>query len=228
MNTKRITKKAAKKLVANMNRQTARDNQAFEAMTPSEKRVTIARDVLAQIRLKRLIPTTGIWLDRRNGGGIFTKGQVQRNPELKEVLKGIKQCEGCALGGMFMCAVERANALKVAELEGGRDYLEEVRTDKYYGGSGRDLSLDTDAISENDAFTYLGKFFSEDQLGLIESCFEQNGGASRSSEADNFLLGEEDPAERMRLIMENIVVNKGKFCPEKAPKIVYVTPGFVE
>ena len=68
---------------------------------------------------------------------------------------------------------------------------------------------------------------------MIECAFEGGAGQISSLEgksANLFLhdLDDDDPNERMRLIMENIVVNKGTFEPTMRPvvKTSYVTPGF--
>jgi hypothetical protein len=227
MTVKTITKKSAKKLVATINRKTARANKAFEALSPEEKRVTIARDVLAQLRDKTLIPRPGYWLNGVNDTGIFTVNQIKKNPELCDVLKGVKQCEGCALGGLFMCAVKKFDRLKLDQLEGVRDYNDDVQYAKDDGYPVNDVTLDVDGITSTDAFNYLERFFSSQQLDLIESCFERNLGETQSDEANNFIPEVNDPSERKRLIMENIITNKGKFCPEKLPVLVYQTPGFV-
>jgi len=224
---RKISKLAAKKLVQNSNRRIREANKKFEALTPSEKRVAIARDVLAQIHLKRLVPTAGVWLDAAHWRGLFTKNQVKKDAELRDILKGTKQCEGCALGGMFMCAVERADKLKLSELESGVMYNQEVENAKENGDTIDHITLDDSAISESDAFTYLGRFFSRAQLDLIESCFELNCGTSYTDVGDDFCPDEGDASERMRLVMENIVVNKGRFMPEKQPVCHWTTPGFV-
>jgi hypothetical protein len=214
------TRKIAKKLVTNYNRRVARNNKAFEALKPWEKRVAIARDVLAQIRTKRLVPTEGVWLAASHGN-LLTKALAKKNPELQEVLGKVKQCDGCALGGMFMCAVEKADQLKLDKLETVQCYNQQVKRFHEY------CELE-DTIVEEDAFRYLKKFFSVEQLNLIEATFQRNKGACFDERACLFAREETDPAERMRLIMENIIKNNGKFRIEQQPAARYVTPGFVE
>jgi hypothetical protein len=204
-------KEKAKKAVAARNRQIARDNAAFEKMTPSEKRVAIARDVIAQLAAERLVAVPGIWLDFN-----VTDNEPDQDPELQTILKSTDQCEGCALGGMFMCAVERANKLKLSELD----------------------EPDTGTASQSDVFSYMRKFFSREQLNLIEVCFEQGNGAGNvGSDAHDqamVFFGEAEyegdcsasANDRMRLIMENIVANNGKFVVTKKPVMTWTTPGY--
>lgn len=222
---KKISKKVAKKLVTNHNKQVARDNKMFMALKPAEKRVAIARDVLAQIRLKRLIPTIGVWLAGKDTGALFTKKDVKENPELQSLLATKKECTGCAMGGMFMCAVEMADNLKLDALSEVKEYQKNVKRahpeDRVYCG------FDTATVDGDDAFDYLRKFFSMAQLEAIESAFERGGGSCHDEEAMDFVDDEEDPSERMRLIMENVIKNKGRFVPSQKPVRRYVTPGFM-
>jgi hypothetical protein len=183
-------------------------------MTPAEKRVQIARDVLAQLFSKRLKAEPGVWLSGLKEKNLFTKTDVRKDPELKEILSKTKQCEGCALGGMFMCAVERADHLKLSQLDAVKELKDNQTT-----------YLDAH-ISEDDAFSYMRKFFSQDQLDMIESAFEQGTGACHHYDAVEFIEGDVDPQTRMRLIMENIVANKGAFRPHEKPVATWITPGY--
>lgn len=195
-----------KSAVAAENRRVSKANKEFDKMTPSEKRVQIARDVLAQLASKRLIATEGLWLNGKGSKPLFTNNQLEENAELQSVLSKQKQCTGCALGGMFMCAVERADKLKLKDLS--------------------EDSQDEGHIEHDDVFDYMEKYFPRDQLDKIESAFERGEGAASDYEAAEWLQEVDDPSLRMRLIMENIVANKGKFVLSKRPQQVYVTPGF--
>lgn len=217
----KIQKETVKKLVKVANRRISRANKTFEKMTPSEKRVQIARDVLVQLDSKRLTAICGIWLSGKNEKGLFNEVDIKKNLELKDVLAKVKRCEGCALGGMFMCAVERADKLKLNQL----DTVKEINRPYYYRNSYRD-SYSDGLISEDDAFSYMKKFFKLDQLNMIESAFENGDGATNHAYGADFVCGIDDPQTRMRLIMENIVTNKGTFCPDKKPLATWITPGY--
>jgi len=215
---------AAKKRIAQHNRRIAAANKAFEKLKPAERRVAIARDVLAQLATKRLVATPGVWLSGVDADGLFTEKDVKKNPELRDLLKKTKRCEGCLIGGVFMCAVERADKLKLDQLEGVKEYREDKKYDK------ETYLHDSNAVvTENDAFDYLRKFFSQDQLGMMEAAFEQNEGACHHEAGYNFASYVDDPSTRMRLIMENVIVNKGTFNPDQQPTEVttWTTPGFM-
>lgn len=211
--TKKVAKKSVSKLVKSLNKKIAKDNLEFQKLSPAEKRVQIARDVLAQLASKRLIARGRTWLRQPEKDMLLETKTALKNKdvELQTVLSGLKKCEGCALGGMFMCAVERADNLKISQLIN----FDTVERNK------EDLIVEGD-----DAFSYLGKFFSRNQLDLIESAFERGNGASSETRSENFVYNIDDPSERMRLIMENIIANNGTFNYKKKPVYVLVTPGF--
>jgi len=207
--SKKLSKKSVaelEKAIAKKNRRIDRDNKAFEKMSPSEKRVQIARDVLAQLNAKRLIATPGVWLAGKHEDDLFSREDVKKDPELQKILKSQKECTGCALGGMFMCAVERANELKLSDLD--------------------DDTRNMRQLQDASVFEYMEQFFSREQLDEIESAFEQGEGFASNEDAADWLEEVDDAEERMRLIMENIVVNKGKFKLDKPPVRRWVTPGY--
>jgi hypothetical protein len=221
---KKMSKKSAKKMVEQHNRQVARANKAFEALSPAEKRISIARDVIAQLATKRLVATSGLWLAGKDESNLFNENQVEKNLELQEVLAKTKECTGCALGGMFMCAVKQADKLKLDELECVKEFKIEQKRKPECAELGRD-----GLIEMVDAFRYLRRFFSKSQLEMIETAFEQNAGAchAEGTGAGDFAVNVKEPSDRMRLIMENVIVNKGRFVPSKEPIQAWVTPGFV-
>lgn len=214
--TKRITKEAAKKAVANHNRRVRRANEAFEKLSAADKRVYIARDVLAQLRSKQIIAERGVWVGDENGSVCVIPDDTNDNAELKDVFNSMESCTACALGGLFFSTVKIADKLKVG-------------------------SISDQEIDFNDISKYLRQFFSKDQLLLIEIAFEGGSGGCSADEVSNLEDGkaaerffdqfhcddeDETDSHHMRLIMENIIANKGKFVPSKRPRLTFVTPGF--
>lgn len=225
-----------KKSVAASNRRIAADNKAFQKMTPAEKRVQIARDVLSQLATKRLFAVSGTWLTGAEGRELFDESDLKKDPELQQILKKTKTCDGCALGGLFLCAVERANKLKISELSCVVPNLESDTGELIIVGGFGALP------DEDDTFKYLKKFFTKSQLDLIEYTFEEGNGAVHDfcckefEQASVFFTGGKEVGDkysgltahdRMRLIMENIICNKGTFVVGKRPVMTYITPGFV-
>jgi hypothetical protein len=170
-------------------RKTAKRTQEkpFDKLTPAQKRVRIARDVLAQLASGKFIATQGLYVNGPEIEGAKAKASLQT------LFKKQKSCEVCALGSMFVALSE------------------DEKTACTFWGFGRD-----------DCTDYLGKFFDQEQLDKIEDAFEEGdvSGMPFASEAE--------AEDRMRLIMENIVVNGGKFDPSKQPEetVLFVTPGF--
>lgn len=198
-----------KKTTAQRNARIERENALFRKLSAPRKRVALARDGLAQLASGQLIATTGTWVNIDDDAAV--PSGTDSDTDLRDVI-GEQTCETCALGGLFVCAVKRVDALKISELENG-EYVE-------YS----DVGVETE-----DVFAYLRKFFSESQLNAIEAAFEQgNGVASGSYAARSFASDIDDAELRMRLILENIVANKGTFDPSIKPEqvITYVTPNY--
>ena len=220
--------------------QIKRQNAWFASLTKPEKRVAIARDVLAQLKSGRLQPEHGAWLFSKVlahdefGPAAVTmfSTTLAPNADLQGEILAMETCTGCALGGLFMCTLERSNNLTPKQL------------------------VDENLHSEN-IVPYLEKYFSRAQLQLIEASFE-NGNSAIESPRDKKIRQQarewdiavtgclesladestESARTRMRLIMENIVVNNGTFKPKLLPVMgvrrrglllpakVLVTPGF--
>jgi hypothetical protein len=181
-------------------------NTNFRKMPQWRKRVAIARDVLAQLG-KRLYAEQGSYLSAP------TLQDLPPSAQLQPHFAKMESCTVCALGAMFVCVVDKVNAITAEDafMAGGR-----------IGGK---INRD-----------YLNRYFSSDQLARIETAFEKHTfNAAREvlssdaiAEAIAFAPDVRDASTRLRLIMENIVANKGIFVPSKQPRTVvtYVTPGF--
>src|SRR5690348_12207800 len=83
------------------------ENAAFDALLPAEKRVLIAKDVLAQLAARKLLPRPGVWVESTAlKVAYFTPGPIDRNgfdtfPLRKEQAQDkLEECRGCALGGL--------------------------------------------------------------------------------------------------------------------------------
>jgi hypothetical protein len=198
MTGKAMTK--MKDAVNRLNRRITRGNAAFEKMSKAEKRVQLAKDVISQIEVGRLKPTSGTWLD------IKAPKSVKAQTELQEVLKDIKKCEGCAVGALLLCAIDRKDDLKISQLN------------TYY----RDATFKKgDAIlidGEEDALKYLERFFSTKQVMMIEAAFEQGSSFNNGPDDVYFVPEVENARDRMTLIMQNIIENNGTFKPPKLTK----------
>lgn len=168
-------------------------NAEFRAMPDDRKRVVIAQDVLAQIEMKRLVPTYGTYLtvpsecERKFGEYEFDELQ------LNDALSGTS-CQVCGIGSIFVAAIDRANGCTVGEM--------------------------TSASDDEFMREYLSNWFSAEQLDLIETAFEGrvvsenvNHHDKKVMRALRFTQDVVRPATRLRKIMDNILKNQGEFVP---------------
>lgn len=203
------------------------DIQRFRKANKAKKRVLIAQDVIAQLNSKRFVATEGVWVEKIDGLEDELVREDGKSTEICDLLANQSTCEVCGLGALFVSCVEFADKLNVRNLD--EDQIDTL----YQGGGGMSFKV---------LFPYLNKYFAGDQLVLIEIAFEHGLGNFSSSHhidgqvARDFFnhidasdMGDEEYAElRMRLIMENIVANRGTFDVYSEPivRTVYVTPGY--
>src|ERR1700743_3631087 len=159
-----------------------KNNENFEKLSASEQRILIARDVLAQLAAGKYKAKSGSWVQAEVPGrnyNLITEDERENNADLKEVFCELESCNVCALGGMFVSAVKNFNKLKFNDLHHVKNY--ESDFDEYgicnnCGDREQDCncadSPDGDICLE-DIQDYMSKFFSIDQLKLIELAFEQ-------------------------------------------------------
>lgn len=183
-----------------------RTNAEYKTLTRAEKRVMIARDVIAALRAKALDAKEGsyVYIDttrttERYWGGTYETNVYNKflkdsdqSESFQKLLPSLPDCKVCAKGAIFVCAVARQNKVETAKADDVREF-------------------EGEALSEN-----LRGIFSARQLDLIEAEFER--------EDMQFTLGpgwepvmkeREDPTERMIAIMKNIIRNKGTFAPRE-------------
>lgn len=177
----------------------------FDKLSPADKRIYIARDVLAQLQLGQLKAKSMTYVD----GGAFDKYLSARDKkrDLGELLDGEK-CSACAIGSLFVCAVRVADRAPVTSF---LPIPEATRLDARDG-----------KMRE-----YLDRFFSREQQALIEAAFEGSDIAAHASVAGveaaticaacayNFGYNEKQRI-RMTRIMRNIIRNGGDFNPHDA------------
>lgn len=190
----------AKKLTK-LQQEIQRKNKIFAKLSPADKRVAIATDVILQLRAGKFDAQQGVYvsLDRE-----LTKRELKK--DASEVFTN-KSCTVCGIGGLFVSAVCNADNLPVSQIE---------------------LYNETEASVEGEsAYDYLVQFFDEEQLKAIETAFEQRDDFGADDyEAMWFADDVEDDNDRLRLIMENIIVNNGTFIPSQKPVQQWVTPNF--
>lgn len=176
----------------------------FESLPPADKRIQIAKDVLDRLDTHRL--------NAQRGNFVYTDDFFVKDGEVevRDKLAKKASCTVCALGSLFVCAVDRADALKIKDL-------------KKFTTAGAYLD-----ISGEDVDTYLSRFFERDQIALMEIAFERGGGyfggnnvqtpvldkeAFRRAVGFADLVYNESFEGRLRRIMNNLIDNDGVFIP---------------
>lgn len=157
-------------------------------MTKAEKRVAVAKDVIAQLNRGKLTATTGLYFKAKSCNKDFT-GEV----ELQKVLKHIPKCEVCAKGALFVGMINKYNDFKLnLKYDYGNDEINDEVNDSLY--------------------PKLKTLFSGKQLRLIEAYFE-GWNKFDIENTHNFYEKNPNAKKRMILIMENIIKNNGTFKP---------------
>lgn len=198
-------------------------NGAFERMSPEQKRVQIAQDVLDHLATKRVIAAHGQFL---SAGNYFVADRTQSERELRDIMREAPVCRACALGSLMLATLERADDFKAGDLA-------DFKT------RGRD---DGARIYDEDVVPYLARFFDMKTIGKAEVAFEAGVGAIRTdlapgtfyrpkfsdiitkdeydvAKAYGLAVAKKDEydfnAKRLTAIMRNIVRNNGDFKPEQ-------------
>lgn len=184
--------------------QIIKSNTRFQNATKAEKRVLIAKDVLARLETGQYKAKAGTYWRTR---GVETRKLIwgaenvegfSRNTEGLQsyIVNGDIKCTCCALGGMITSCIAKENDFFLADA----NFLSEV------GFSGTNVRK------------RLLRFFSEKQLCQIESYFEgycnsDIYGEKRDERAVAFNYDNPNDKARLVKIMQNIVDNKGTFKP---------------
>lgn len=163
----------------------------FEDLSPNQKRVAIAKDVVERVHNNNFTPIRGKFVNYRT---TWTKNTDTENSKVDEWK--LAKCEACALGAIILSCAERLG-------------LSEDKSTFI-----RDLSSDHD--SRLAIHRRLKPYFSTDQLDLIESAFERN--YNHAIDLTNPLLRKAadftdglTPENAMIKIMTNIIENDGTF-----------------
>lgn len=180
-------------------------NKAFWAKSAANKRIAVAKDVIAAIKTGFYRAYSGVYFRIDN----LKKDINNPSPSLQSVFKNLKQkgavCEVCGIGACFTSLVRVGN---------------KAATDTFLSVG---IVENYDSINDNDMRDLLRRVFSPSQLSLIESAFEESNFAdakdteTRSMEKEKAIeFGKqypEDDESRLIAIMGNIIKNKGTFKP---------------
>jgi|688.fasta_scaffold162733_3 hypothetical protein len=172
-------------------------------LTKAEMRVAIAKDVIAQIKAKKYNPMQGCWVEQEDGQDyddwLFDNAE-NCTVDVQVYTKNIKKCNVCALGSLFVSAVNKYNNV--------------------YGTFDTVSTLEVFDFKETNNNSPLLRYFTINQIKLIEHTFE--GGMGAVCFDDNSRMINKsyafhdkypDSKDRLLAIMKNIVENNGTFKP---------------
>ena len=182
-------------------------------LTKIQMRVAIAKDVIAQINSKKLIPETGVWIyDPKLGSiddhidNLIDKAMEDEENDTcrfepfnaRDFTKKVNKCKVCALGSIFVSAVNLYNGVEFTD--------------------GENAARAFDTLE----FSPLSNYFSPRELAFIETCFEGEDSAhwtdvDGKDSAIAIAYNRSFPKAKDRLIsiMKNIIRNKGAFIAEQ-------------
>lgn len=186
-------------------------NAEFKKATKAQKRVLVAKDVLAQIKAKRYIAEAGMWV-RPNWSHKIDSCSIDITDSVQKLFadRSIESCNVCALGGMFMSCTNLNNNTTVEQLE---DEVADRLGEKIEHGENLSNGLN--------------KIFTSKQLQLIEMYFENGEGwfgeygytgcsnGTDQHHIEAFYEKYPDDDDRLKEIMKNIIANDGTFVPSK-------------
>lgn len=167
------------------------DNKAFDSASKAEKRVKIAKDVIARVKTKQIIPASEFLSDEE-----ACSIDLYEDESYKE-LANTTVCRACAKGALFLAYVGRVNNLN--------------------GDPHNSASIEPDSVE----MQKLTEIFSQDQLDLMEMAFEGTNYSwmrrdSHDEEAERayaFNRRRTKKESRMIAVCENIIKNNGTFIP---------------
>lgn len=210
------TKEKVSKKLAKLNADIKQRNAKFAKMTAAQKRLAIAKDVLAQLKKKKFVAESGSYctlntskvLTRKDIGISEGEGYKTVDIELQPLLLDgtIASCDVCAIGSVFMSKVLLGNKFKI--------------TADSYSDSGEDsVDLETDLDRDHDMVESLKGIFTEKQLRLMEYAFEGedikeiffDSPEKFHLKVDEFYYEYTSDESRLKAIMQNIIKNEGTF-----------------
>lgn len=200
------TKKTAKK-VAKLKKTIRKSNADFSKATLAQKRVIIAKDVLASLKAGRYRAKPGGYFYSPSTDVYFI-AEKPLNTKLDKIFQNMPTCYVCALGACFVSAVKKFDGLTVGDVTSCGHY-----SHSYYSGRTSDLD-ERKTMTEK-----LSDFFETSQLDMIETAFEGiylgDYGDYGDVRAYNFYHRRRsmNSDDRLKAIMQNIVDNNGTFVP---------------
>lgn len=167
-------------------------NARFNSMTPAERRVEVAKDVILQLR-------NGLYQATKSTYVNFKRSiAFDANRDMCTLADDEIRCECCVRGAMFLSKARKFNNLKMGDIPTLPLHDKRIYT-----------------INASNFKTYERELFSPDQIMLMECAFERWVDYTVFPPHVNEYINKlpNDPTERMITIMQNVIDNQGTFVP---------------
>lgn len=187
-----------------LNEQIKLHNSEFKKMSAAQKRIAIAKDVLASLKAKKYTAK------HRTYCAFYFKDKKKvptGTVELQDVLlsKNLTSCNVCAMGSVFMAKVSLGNSCKI-DIPSHFGFTSIENFNNIVG--------DAEDIVDN-----MKGIFTEKQLREIEYAFEgediinmfDDKPLSFHDKMKDFYIRNKSADVRLKAIMDNIVENEGTF-----------------
>lgn len=195
-------------------------SKTWDEMTPAERRVVLAQDVIAHINAKRLLHVhdnqcyVNVSVDLTDAEKDRERRWLDALPRKETISRRIvrrlmKRCDVCARGALMLARIDRFNSMKIRDLHIGQ------------------FGVGSMEVMSGDTVKALAGAFTKSQLGLIEAAFELRSPCVIHSNffdtwidwvggknAVEFGGDHKDPTSRLIAIMQNIIDHDGEFKPE--------------
>lgn len=208
--------KRAAKLAARIRRRNAR----FARLTKAQQRVAVAREVLARLDAKRIVPASMYLLAPMLASDF--RSLVQRGEaagaDASVLVEQLPGCRACGIGSMFLALVSLRDKLPLQVGFDTRDSMVD-----YIAGTGLFTKEDTAMVEfcfergeRGTTISNLGSMRHPEYLATLDSDVDLY---DRLSYLDVSLTDEADGGRetRLRMIMENIIGNRGRFSILRGP-----------
>jgi hypothetical protein len=161
----------------------------FEGLTPAQRRVEIAKDVLLKLDSKKIVAKHMTYL--RADRPIVSEAAYDDGQSMKMILQDIPQCRACAMGSLFVAAVDRFNEFDASRIDSND-----------IDDPGLDLGSLDGALRDH---------FDADQLQVIERAFEKWTIFDKDRKPFVWRPELKTADARMRAIAQNLIDNGGTF-----------------
>lgn len=173
-----------------------------KSLTKAQTRVQIAKDVIAQLKAKRLKARHSVYVDLVGAPFVYCgDGDAQR------LVRSVKACAVCAKGALLVATIDRFNECEATDELALADL---ARADKERGDP-----------------QYMANYFPPSMLHEIEMVFDggrrDTSTTKKPTAEENVLIrrwrkAHRDATSLLDALMRNIIANKGTFDINKIPK----------